>query len=97
MYIQAMCRDNNLRMAAERGIDQSVYIIPIHKISDRWLLRYFHRKAALLHEAMKERMLPAICSSRERWHDRKCLDYCDGRANCPYAQRLQREQAGNAG
>lgn len=97
MYIQAMCRDNNLRMAAERGIDQSVYIIPIYKISDRWLLRYFHRKAALLHEAMKERKLPPICSSRERWHDRKCMDYCDGRANCPYAQRLQREKAGNAG
>ena len=97
MYIQAMCRDNNLRMAAERGINQSVYMIPIHKISDRWLLRYFHRKAALLHEAMKERKLPPICSSRERWHDRKCMDYCDGRANCPYAQRLQREKAGNAG
>ena len=97
MYIQAMCRDNNLRMAAERGINQSVYMIPIHKISDRWLLRYFHRKAALLHEAMKERKLPPICSSRERWHDRKCLDYCDGRANCPYAQRLQREKAGHGG
>ena len=97
MYIQAMCRDNNLRMAAERGIDQSVYIIPINKISDHWLLRYFHRKAALLHEAMKERKLPPICSSRERWHDRKCIDYCDGRANCPYAQRLQREKAGIAG
>ena len=96
MYIQAMCRDNNLRMAAERGITQSVYMISIHKISDRWLLRYFHRKAALLHEAMKERKLPPICSSRERWHDRKCMEYCDGRANCPYAKRLRREKAGNA-
>lgn len=94
MYIQAMCRDNTLRIAAERGIDQSVYIIPIYNISDRWLLCYFHRKAALLHEAMKTRSLPPICSSRERWHDRKCLKYCAVRAACPYGQRLRREQSG---
>lgn len=90
MYIQALCRDSNLRIATERGITQAVYVIPIHKISDRWILRYFHRKAELLHEAMKSKELPPICSAKERWHDRKCLDYCDGRSHCPYAQRLLR-------
>ena len=34
MYIQAICRDASLRIAAERGIDKPVYIIPINKISD---------------------------------------------------------------
>ncbi len=97
MDIQAMCRDSSLRMAAERGIDRPVYLIPIYKISDRWLLRYFRHKAALLQEAMKERKLPPVCSPRERWHNRKCLGYCAGRAHCPYAQRLQREKAGAAG
>lgn len=89
MFIQAMCRDNNLRIAAERGIDQSVYIIPIKKISNHWMERYFTKKAALLQSAMQTKKLPPICSSKERWHDRKCLDYCDAGDNCPYGQRVR--------
>ena len=88
MYIQAICRDASLRIAQERGIDKSVYIIPINKISDHWLERYFQHKSKLLREAIATKTLPPICSVRERWNDRKCLDYCAGRENCPYAQKL---------
>ena len=89
MYIQAICRDASLRIAAERGIDKPVYIIPINKISDHWLSRYFQHKAKLLREAIKSKTLPPVCSFRERWGNRKCLGYCAARENCPYAQRLQ--------
>lgn len=89
MYIQALCRDFNLRIANERGITQAVYIIPINKISDQWLKRYFAHKANLLREALETKTLPPVCSVRERWHDRKCLDYCAARENCPYAQKLE--------
>ena len=89
MYIQAICRDASLRIAAERGIDKPVYIIPINKISDHWLNRYFQHKAKLLREAIKSKTLPPVCSFRERWGNRKCLAYCAARENCPYAQRLQ--------
>ncbi|MBO4779104.1 MAG: hypothetical protein J5497_00545 [Selenomonadaceae bacterium] len=88
MYIQAICRDASLRIAQERGIDKPVYIIPINKISDHWLTRYFQHKAKLLNEAIATKTLPPICSVRERWSNRKCLDYCAARENCPYAQRL---------
>lgn len=89
MYIQAICRDASLRIAAERGIDKPVYIIPINKISDHWLSRYFQHKAKLLREAIKSKTLPPVCSFHERWGNRKCLGYCAARENCPYAQRLQ--------
>ena len=89
MYIQALCRDASLRIAAERGIDKPVYIIPINKISDHWLTRYFQHKAKLLREAIASKTLPPICSFRERWGNRKCLAYCAARENCSYAQRLQ--------
>ena len=82
LYIQAICRDASLRIA------QPVYIIPINKISDRWLTRYFQHKARLLRNAIKSKTLPPICSFRERWGNRKCLGYCAARENCPYAQRL---------
>ena len=91
MFIQAMCRDNNLRIAAERGIDQAVYIIPIKKISDHWMERYFQKKARTLQIAMQTKKLPPICSAKERWQDRKCLAYCDARSNCPYGQQLKFE------
>ena len=89
MVIQALCRDASLRIAAERGIDKPVYIIPINRISDHWLNRYFQHKAKLLREAMATKTLPQVCSFRERWGNRKCLAYCAARENCPYAQRLQ--------
>lgn len=96
MYIQAMCRDNSLRIASERGITQSIYIIPINKISNRWILRYFHRKLELYHEAVLDHKLPPVCSNKERWNDRKCLDYCDAREHCPYAQQLKQDKMKSA-
>lgn len=88
MVIEALCRDSGLRIAQERGITKSIYIIPINKISDHWITRYFRHKAKVLQDAISTNTLPSICSFRERWNDRKCLGYCAARENCPYAQRL---------
>lgn len=89
MYVQAMCRDGSLRIATERGIDRNIYLIPINKISDRWLRRYFNHKAKLLKEALATNELPALCSSKERWQDRKCTGYCDVADYCPYGASLK--------
>ncbi|MCI7476812.1 MAG: hypothetical protein MSA77_01055 [Selenomonadales bacterium] len=89
MYIQALCRDFGVRISAERGIDKQLYIIPINKISDRWLVRYFNHKADVLRQTRETKVLPPICSARERWKDRKCLDYCDVANQCPYGARLR--------
>jgi len=89
MVIQAMCRDSGLRITAERGINKNVYLIPIQKISDHWLKRYFNAKAHALQEALASEKLPAICKVKERWNDRKCLDYCVVAENCPYGSVIQ--------
>lgn len=91
MYIQALCRDFSLRIASERGITKKLYLIPINRISDHWLKRYFAHKQKVLQEALESGRLPKICSERERWGNRKCLDYCDVSAFCPYAARLKGE------
>lgn len=88
MYIQAMCRDCNLRTAGERGITKSLYIIPINKISDRWLLRYFRKKASMLRTALRTRKLPPPCSIKETWQGKKCLDFCEVREKCPHATAM---------
>ena len=88
MVVQALCRDSNLKTAAERGITEKSYLIEINRISDCWLTKYFNKKSEMLQSAIETKQLPPICTVRERWNDRKCLDYCAARENCPYAKRL---------
>lgn len=88
MVIQTLCRDSNLKTAAERGITEKSYLIEINRISDCWLTKYFTKKLEMLQNAIETKQLPPICNVRERWNDRKCLEYCAARENCPYAKRL---------
>lgn len=88
MFIQALCRDCNLRTATERGITKPIYIIPINRISDFWLKRYFSKKSQMLRQALKNRELPPPCSVKETWHGKKCVEYCEVREHCPHAQEM---------
>jgi len=89
MEIQAMCRDFNLRIAAERNIISPIYLIPINKISDRWVKLYMKTKAKRLQKALETGKTSNICSSKERWQDRKCKDYCVVAENCPYGKQFK--------
>ena len=89
MKIQAFVRDFNLRIAVERNITSPLYIININKISDRWVKLYMETKARRLQEALESKVLPPVCSAKERWNDRKCLDYCAVAEHCPHAQALK--------
>ena len=88
MVIQAMCRDYGLKVAAERGILGPVHLIPIRRISDRWIKTYMAEKEQRLAEALKANKLPKVCSAKERWHDRKCQDYCQVAGSCPYGREV---------
>lgn len=89
MEIQAMCRDFNLRMAAERNITSPIYLIHINKISDHWVKLYMKTKAKRLQKALKTGKTPHICSGKERWQDRKCKDYCVVAESCPYGRQFK--------
>ncbi|MBP2641036.1 MAG: Uncharacterized protein H6Q66_1987 [Firmicutes bacterium] len=88
MIIQMMIRDAGLEVAARRNVDQSVYLLPINRISDQWVKRYFNTKAQRLRDALSEQKLPPICSAKERWQDRKCQRYCDVAGACSHALTL---------
>ena len=89
MKIQAFCRDFSLRIAAERNITSLLYIININRIYDRWIKLYIETKAKRLKSALKDSKMPPVCSSKERWKDRKCLDYCAVADNCEYGIALR--------
>ena len=89
MKIQAFCRDFSLRIAAERNITSPLYIININKISDHWVKLYIEIKAKRLKRALKTKELPPVCTVKERWKNRKCLDYCAVADNCEYGKKLK--------
>jgi hypothetical protein len=89
MVIQALCRDNSLRIANERGISQAIYLIPIYPISDRWINRYMRYKAKVLNQALEASVMPPMCTVKERWRNRKCLNYCQVADHCSYGQKLK--------
>lgn len=89
MKIQAFCRDFSLRIAEERNIKRQVYIININKISDHWIKLYMETKAKRLKEALKKGYLPQRCTPKERWHDRKCKNYCVVADNCPHGRLVK--------
>lgn len=89
MKIQAFCRDFSLRIAAERNITSPLYIININKISDHWIKLYMETKAKCLKRALETKELPPVCTVKERWKDRKCLDYCAVADNCEYGKKLK--------
>ncbi len=88
IVIQAMCRDNSLRIANERGIDQAIYLISVNRISNRWIIRYMQHKAKAIRQALATKTMPPICTTKERWHDRKCLGYCQVAEHCPHGSSL---------
>ena len=89
MKIQAFCRDFSLRIAAERNITSPLYIININKISDHWIKLYMETKAKRLKRALETKELPPVCTVKERWKNRKCLDYCAVADNCEYGKMVK--------
>lgn len=89
MYIEFICRDHGLQIARERNIDTPIKVVKINKISDWWLERYIKAKVKRLNEALANNAIPPVCSSRERWGDRKCLGYCAVADQCSYALALK--------
>ncbi len=91
MVIQALCRDSGLRIAAERGITQPLYLIPIHRISNRWLERYIKAKTERLSQALETDTIPNLCSNRETWNGRKCESYCPVAKQCQTIESRKQE------
>ena len=97
MEIQAFCRDYGLQTAVQRNITKPVYLIPVSRISDRWLKRYMKAKADRFRKAVELNRMPEPCRPREWWNGRKCLDYCDVAESCPYGLALRQEKERKAG
>lgn len=86
MVCEIIVRDGNTYMAAQRGITEPGYLVPVNKISDCYVKAYMKKKADALKHALETNEMPPPCKPRERWGDRKCSSYCPVKEFCDYGK-----------
>jgi len=76
MLCEIIVRDGNTYMATSRGVTEPGYLVPINRITDKWVQAYMTKKAKNLSIALETNVMPPPCRPRERWGGRKCSGYC---------------------
>ena len=77
LVCEVIVRDGNTYIANQRGITSPGYLVPINKISDKWIERYMKKKAKDLTDALATNTLPPPCRNSECWGGMKCERYCN--------------------
>jgi hypothetical protein len=77
MQIECIVRDGGTWMATDRGVDRSMYLIPVRPLQDGDVRDYFERKGTALVSAVSFKQTPPPCTPEETWKGRRCLDFCD--------------------
>ncbi|GAF95194.1 unnamed protein product, partial [marine sediment metagenome] len=75
MKIEATIRDGGTIVATKYGLKNNIYIIPIKRLPDTYVLDFFNKKAKAL------KLATAIgwaetCNDRESWGGKRCEKYC---------------------
>ena len=80
------------KVAKSYGLTKMNYTVPIFPIHESLIKKYFKMKYDRLKYALDNKVMPKICSKKDRWDnsksypDRKCRDYCNVNKFCPYYQ-----------
>jgi len=82
MFIFALPRDGGTFTAKNRGIEKNMYMIPVKRLEDNEVIKYFMTKKIILLNSLQTKEAPAICSTEECWDGRKCSKYCPVKDAC---------------
>lgn len=96
MLVQATVRDGGTDTARGRNVFSNIYLIPVRRLDDKAVLKYFERKRIALLEALDKNILPERCSRRESWNGRRCEGFCEVVEWCPEGLELKQKK-GNKG
>ena len=83
MAIHVIVRDGGLMTAKQRGVLRNTYLIPITKLDDGTVLKYFATKQAELQWAIKYSKWEIPCSDIESWEGNRCKSFCPVAQFCP--------------
>lgn len=92
MQIQITVRDGGLQVAHGRGIARNMYMVPIRRLDDGYVISYFEHKRDVLLECLEQHHPPASpCDVRESWEGARCKGYCDVSFSCPKGMLYAKE------
>lgn len=89
LVCEIIVRDGGTYIAQSRGITEPGYLVPINKISDRWVERYMKKKAGDLTKALETDEMPPPCRCSETWNGLKCERYCSVADYCDVGRRAK--------
>lgn len=81
MQIQVTVRDGGLWSATKSGITENMYLIPVSKMADEEVEKYFNKKAKDLGIALACGWTEK-CSDWESWSGKRCEKICEVREQC---------------
>ena len=77
MMVQAISRDGGTYIAAGRGIDKKLYLIPIKQLPDDEVLTYYRELSNKVSKGFETGYIDK-CGIRETWGGRRCTaQYCE--------------------
>ena len=105
MFIQAIVRDGNTMVAKNRAVFESVVVVPVNRLPDDFVTRYFSLKGEALSRAVATWQRrkdmgdefkpipgdaePIICNDVENWKEKKCKEYCNVAYACPVGRKYK--------
>jgi len=91
MQLQITVRDGGIQMARERGVTESIYLVPIPFLQDQYIKNLFSDAKNKLEGFLDGSRTLMPCNDEESWHLRRCQDYCEVAENCTQGQRVLNE------
>lgn len=93
MVVQAIPRDGGTYVAKNRGIDKNIYLIPIKRMSNTDVLRYYQKLNEEILEAFKTGYIRK-CDMWECWDRKRCESFCDVQYFCKEMSKKHNEKWG---
>lgn len=90
MQIQAVPRDGGTYIAKNRGIEKNLYIIPVKKLHDADVLRFYLRLQQEVDKGFRYGFVRK-CNDWESWKGRRCEGYCEVAEDCKSMDKTQGE------
>ena len=77
IQIQIISRDGGTYIAKNRGIERNLYVIPVKRLENAYVLQFYRDLSDEVTEAFKNNYI-RLCDSWENWERRKCEGgYCE--------------------
>ena len=94
MQIQAIPRDGGTYIAKNRGIDKNLYIIPVRRLQNKFVLEFYQNLSDQVNEAFKTGYARQ-CNIWEAWDNRnRCENFCEVKNVCIEMSKANNERWG---